>query len=409
MDIGAVGSLLIFFSILIALILVGLLALSYAAYSFLVTLTSTAAGNDEIIWPGEPIQDWLFKVWYLGWLLAVCAAPATLLVGALGLSKPLSALCLAGALWLVFPVVLLSSLSAPSRFIILRPVIVWMLLSHLGATLRFYAGSGFIVLACAALVFTAVFGLRGMPLLDQPLITVPLAAVVTGAGCLIYARLLGRLAFIVSQTHGEKRKKHRQERSEEADRVESFDPWSSPEEEDRVEERAGPHRRPPKGPAKKNKLRAGRTNQAFDPWAMPADEPIRKKTKPSPSPAAPPEDPYGPAEGTYEILPEAVAPSAAESSPSHSRLDREEVKPYAVSASSDGGPPNLPPVQPEISKLEEELAAPRRLPPLPKWPLVTGVYGFPFYPQTVGPCGTVMLGFLAVIGLARLLLFVFPF
>jgi hypothetical protein len=408
MDIAAAGNLLIFFSVFVASILVGLLVLSYAAYSFFVTLTSTAAGNDEVIWPGEPITDWLFKVWYLVWLLGVWAVPASLLIGVFGLSRPLFVLCLAGVLWLVFPVALLSSLSAPSRFIVLRPMILALLLRHFGVTLRFYAGSGLVVLVCGALSYAALFGLRQVALFDQPVISVPLAAMVGGAGCLIYARLLGRFALIISQSPTGRRKKQSQGRPEEGDRVESFDSWSLPHAEHPAEEQPGPHRPPRNEVPPKKKLRARKASQAFDPWAIPKDEPIRKKTKPTPSAASLPEDPYGPAEGTYEILPDEGASPQGEPPPRPSRLDKEEAEPYAVSASSQETLPRLSPVHAEVSKLEEELAAPQRLPPLPDWPLVMGIYSFPFYPQTVGPCGTLMLGFLGLLGLVRLVLFVFP-
>src|ERR1700747_3245138 len=136
MDIGAAGHLILFFSILVGLILVGLLVFSYAAYSFLVTLIDTAAGTDEIIWPGEPIQDWLFKIWYLGWVLAVWAVPASLVVGAFGLRWPVFALWLVAFLWFIFPVALLSSLSAQTWLVVFRPTIVRLLVKHVGATLH---------------------------------------------------------------------------------------------------------------------------------------------------------------------------------------------------------------------------------------------------------------------------------
>jgi hypothetical protein len=288
-------------------------------------------------------------------------------------------------------------------------LIIQMLLRHFGTTLHFYAASAVVILVCGVLGYAALFGFRGIPLADQPILAVPLAAVVGGAGCLIYARLLGRLAFIASQSDGGRRRKHGVEWPEEADRVESFDPWSPPHEGHPVVEPPGPHGRPRKALPQKKKLRAKKTNQAFDPWAIPADEPIRKKTKPTPSSANLPEDPYGPAEGTYEVLPEDAAPSGPPLSPGHPRLEKEDADPYAVSPSPEAAPGNLPPVHTEVSKLEEELAAPRCLPPLPQWPLLTGVYSFPFYQQTVGPCGTLMLGFVGLLGLVRILFFVFPF
>jgi hypothetical protein len=107
---------------------------------------------------------------------------------------------------------------------------------------------------------------------------------------------------------------------------------------------------------------------------------------------------------------EEESPPSPEPRPRFSDLDAEEPRPYAVSASSEEAPSKLPlPDAPAVSKLEEALAAPRRLPPLPAWPLVTGVYSFPFYTQTMGPCGTLAFGFFAVIALLRLLLHLLTF
>src|SRR5262245_24357180 len=132
-----IGNLLLFFSLFVALILFSLLVFSYAAYSFLLTFVNTAAGNDEVVWPGDPIQDWLFKLWYFLWLLALWAVPASLLLGFIGLSRAASAGVMLGLLWLIFPVTLLSSASATSQFIVLRPMIVGLLFRHFGATVVF--------------------------------------------------------------------------------------------------------------------------------------------------------------------------------------------------------------------------------------------------------------------------------
>jgi hypothetical protein len=418
MDIGAAGHLILFFSILVGLILVGLLVFSYAAYSFLVTLTNTAAGCDEVIWPGEPIQDWLFKVWYLGWVLAIWAVPASFVVGAFGLPRGLIVLWLAVVLWLLFPVGLLSSLSAQTWLVVFRPAIMRLLLKHLGATLFFYVCSGLIVLVCAALAYAAAFGLRPT-FLDQPVILMPLAAVVGAAGWLTYARLLGRIAHIISQTSPGTRRGRRQERSEGEEQVETFDPWGVPLEEPRAEHQTGraprlgrrPSSRPPQRPNRggpplpPERLRTGKPERAYDPWAIPAQEPIVRKTKPSPSL---PEDPYGPAEGAYEIAAEETYADPAESPARYTSPHEEKVEGYAVSAPRDEPGSKRPPVVPEISKLEEELAAPRRPPPVPDRPLVSGVFTFVFYPQTIGPCATIALGFFGVIALVRMLLSLFP-
>jgi hypothetical protein len=403
MDIAAAGILIIFFSLFIALVLVGLLVGSYAAYSFLLTLTNTAAGNDEVLWPGEPIIDWLFKVWYLSWLLAFWAVPASLVLGLLQLPAPRWALCLTALLWLIFPVSLLSSLSAQSQMVVLRPTIIRLLLKHFGATVSFYASSGLVVLGCAALGYAAVFGPS-----DWSLILVPLAGGVGAIGCLIYARLLGRFALLIGQSNSGKRKERERKPSDSVPPIETFDPWSLPEEKSHAQQKPKPRRRELNRELSNQKeTRSRKRSRAHDPWAMPVEEPIRKTTKPTP-PAAPlPEDPYGPAEGSYELSPEGVAP-LSEPPPSRSVFEEEEPEPYTVSAAA---PPSKlpPPVVPDVSKREEELATPRRPPAIPDRPFLTGVYNFPFYPQTAGPCGTLALGFLGVLALVRILLAVSPF
>jgi hypothetical protein len=408
MDIGAAGNLIIFFSLFVALVLVGLLVGSYAAYSFLLTLTNTAAGNDEVLWPGDPITDWLFKICYLGWLLALWAVPASLVLAVMQLPPPLTALCLAALLWLIFPASLLSSLSAHSQFVVLRPTIIHLLFRHFGATVRFYASSGLVVLVCAALGYAAVFGFGGAHAYDQPVLLVPLAAGAGAVGWLLYARLLGRMALLISRPDSGKRTARERKPSSYVPPVETFDPWSLPDEKARGHEKPRPHRQEPDRPlAEQKRMRPQKQSRAHDPWAVPAEEPIRKTMKPT-SPTAPvPEDPYGPAEGTYELTPEG-APLPPEPLSRRSVFEEEEPEPYAVSASA---PPSKlpPPVLTEVSKREEELAAPRRPPAIPDRPFLTGVYSFPFYPQTVGACGTLALGFLGVLGLARALLASFPF
>jgi hypothetical protein len=365
---------MIFFCLFVGLILIALLVFSYAAYSFLVTLTNTAAGTDEVIWPGEPIQDWLFKIWYLAWLLAIWAVPVSLLLSIVNVPKPLFALCLASFLWLLFPIGLLSSLSGASRLIVLRPAIVGLLLKHFGTTLAFYASSGFVVLICGTLAYTAVFGLPIARGLNQPVLLLPLAAVFAAAGWLIYARLLGRFAFIISQSGSGRRKERRHELSKEL--------------------------------PKQKKRRPKKPYRAYDPWTAPPDEPVRKPAQSTSSTPSRPEDPYGPAEGTYEMMADGTIPSPVEASDNDPTQDEEEVRPYAASSLEATTAHKLPaPTLPEVSKLEEELAAPRRLPSLPPMPLVIGVYSFPFYQQTIGPCGTLALGYFGVMGLSRLLLY----
>ena len=213
--------------------------------------------------------------------------------------------------------------------------------------------------------------------------------------------------MLISQPSSGKRKERERKPSGYVPPVETFDPWSLPDEKSRVHEKPKPRQEPDRQLAKQKKMRHKKRSGAHDPWAVPAEEPIRKTMKPTPPAAPAPEDPYGPAEGSYELTPEG-APLPPEPLPRRSVFEEEEPEPYGVSASA---PPSKlpPPVVPEVSKREEELAAPRRPPAVPDRPFLAGVYNFPFYQQTAGPCGTLALGFLGVLVLARLLLAISPF
>ena len=48
------------------------------------------------------------------------------------------------------------------------------------------------------------------------------------------------------------------------------------------------------------------------------------------------------------------------------------------------------------------------VPPPPAHPLWDGVFSFPFYKTTLGPLIVLTFGFLAVVGLFRALVFIFP-
>src|SRR5260370_15286099 len=123
-DFGAGAEVLIFLVLTVLQILLSLLVLAYTGDSFLNVFVDTAAGNDQVLWSKDPYQDWVFRFLYLIWLIAVWAVPATLVLKFFELPRPLFFVCLACALWLVFPGTLLSSLSASSNLVIFRGLIL---------------------------------------------------------------------------------------------------------------------------------------------------------------------------------------------------------------------------------------------------------------------------------------------
>src|SRR5262249_52198797 len=169
MEIASAASPILFFIISIVQALLSFLVLSYAGYSFLTVFVNTSAGTDEVIWPKDPFQDWIWKTWYLVWLLAVWAIPAWLVANLLDPPLYIFALIVVGFLWLMFPIGLLSSLSASSKWIVIRPVIVRMFMQSILSTLAFYIISGLLLAGCLVLLYEAMLG---------PFYFVPLSAFV---------------------------------------------------------------------------------------------------------------------------------------------------------------------------------------------------------------------------------------
>ena len=177
----------------IATIIVGILA--YGSKSFLAILESTAAGRDEVDWGledsyYEAILDELTLAWLAGtWLLPLIAL-IQLFAPEMWRTNPLAILLLGGLdVWLFFPICLLSAYSAGSAFVIFRKEVFAVLARAARFTVRFYLATLLVVAAGVGLWVPALGGYPGL---------VPVAAGVGAACSLIYARLLGRLAWVLT-------------------------------------------------------------------------------------------------------------------------------------------------------------------------------------------------------------------
>src|SRR5581483_3918115 len=111
---------------------------SYAARAFLLTLEQTAAGSDEVTWPIEPWHDWLQYLLYLVGLSFLWLWPFYVACYFLELPKPIYGLGTLVFAWLIFPITLFSSLSGDSRWMILRPFILWRLLLNIRSLITMY-------------------------------------------------------------------------------------------------------------------------------------------------------------------------------------------------------------------------------------------------------------------------------
>src|SRR5262245_46447446 len=154
LTVGAAGPAIIFVCLLVLTGMISMALFAYAAYCFLVVVQQTAAGVDEVEWPGDPLYDKLPNVAYITCLLSVCLAPAGIIArttrdNALG-DSPLLTFCVAGALilWLFFPICLFSSLSASSTWLVFQPKVMRFFARSFGSVVVFYAVSGLMGTVC---------------------------------------------------------------------------------------------------------------------------------------------------------------------------------------------------------------------------------------------------------------------
>lgn len=239
-------------------------------------------------------------------------------------------------LWLLFPIVLLSSGSAGSPWMVFRPQVLGFMLRRPLATLAFYLSSGLLFAVCLFLGWRAFAG-TGLFWLVAP----PVAA----ATLFIYARQLGRLA------------------------------WQF----DRTGFRGRRTRPAPKGTAveapRPKKRKKSEVPQTTDPWAV-SEQGRPKKKRRSVTPQSDKLEAYGLAKD--DAPPPPPKPAAAESPWDQEPLGIQE-EPELSASKSEVWKADLP----KPTALDMKLAAGPELPPPPRIPLVSGVYTFPWYPDNV--------------------------
>lgn len=195
--VGAAGMAILFFMYLVAATILGAYVGAYAAHSFLTVVEDTAAGNDEVRWPHDPLVDWVWKFVYLGWLMATFLVPALIVARwwAAGLRPEVAFAKTVGTVavlfWLFFPITLLSSLSASSRWFVFSPAILPRFAQRPGAIAMFYLVTA---------PFMVVGGVSLRALLIADIYQLPFGAFGLACLLLLYGRLFGRLALILRHT-----------------------------------------------------------------------------------------------------------------------------------------------------------------------------------------------------------------
>ena len=182
---------LIFVPALAGCVMAGILLVCFAAHHYLTILESTTVGGREVTWMRETFLEFFWKAWYLGWLLGLCYAPAY--IGARLIAPGITErwLLVALALWVLFPIAQLSSLSAASPWYPLS-------LSALNRMARKpHLVLGFYLLSLPVLGLLAVAWYGSFQQMGS--LSVALAAAfLLILGMFLYARLLGRLAYVLA-------------------------------------------------------------------------------------------------------------------------------------------------------------------------------------------------------------------
>lgn len=178
------------------------LTLSYSAACFLPILIDTAAGNDRVKSWFDP--DW--KEWAVQFMYLVCMLFVALLVGhVIGVLADVRGetygLVLGVTTYVTFPIIVLSSQEANSMFIPLTLPILRSMVTSAWVWLMFYVLSGVLVGAAAVLILLESEVSPYLALMGSG----PILATV----CLIYPRLLGRLAWRASLTGARRRRRKR--------------------------------------------------------------------------------------------------------------------------------------------------------------------------------------------------------
>jgi hypothetical protein len=189
MNAAAAGPAMLFICFLALAAIVAVCLLAYIARCVLVVVEATAAGADRVHWPDEGYIDWVAQSLALIGLSVFLLFPAGIVAAAFGLP---TVYLIGPVLWLLFPIGTLSSLTGEMRWVFFRPVIATRMVQVLPWTLLFYLCSFLVVSLALGLWYVAVLISQSLPLLC-------LAAPLSAAMVLVYARLLGLLAWKMGQ------------------------------------------------------------------------------------------------------------------------------------------------------------------------------------------------------------------
>jgi len=165
---------------------------AYAGDYFFETVQDTAAGIDRVKWPDGGVKEKVFSFLYLFWLFVYTAIPLALLVTPLRfvLGTQVFFWSLIPSFLFVFPLGLLSSLANDSGTVVWNGNVFASLVRKPLTWLQFFAVTPLLLFFCLVLGALTIWG--------QLVFLVPVTGYVWSACLLIYGRLLGRVAWVIS-------------------------------------------------------------------------------------------------------------------------------------------------------------------------------------------------------------------
>lgn len=364
---------------------IGSLWAGYVSDAYLNIVQETAAGLDDVHWPDIAVFDWFARLLHLGWLVVFWLVPSSFLAMAIApawlRAEGGFASLLFLVVWLLVPVSLLSSMSAPSRWFVLY----WPFLRRLAKHPFHFLG---FLISTAAVLGIGVVSCQ-YALWHASVTFIFIGALALCASAILHARLVGRMAYQVAYHTPEKNKKsQKKERLPRATEVE--DPWAvPPEAEEQVLEIA--------------------------PQILESHEPISAALDDEEDEFSPNKKPYGVLEDNPASWQKAATPSYVEPSEPYEALPPEEkaafvmpmdgYKPVGADAETAERAVEVTKTEKarQPSPFEQRLARRRQLPPRPKMLFVSGVYSFLIYEGTLRAWLYMSLGAWMLIGLARLI------
>jgi hypothetical protein len=351
--IGGIGRGMIFVSALATLAFTGTLWLMYLCHCFLVVLTESSAGIDEVRWPGESVLDFAWKPVYCLLLLVLCGTAGGVIVAPFFVTGPVGfVVFFATFLWFAYPVALLSTLHAQNWFAVVDPALVGRLVRHPRALLLVTL----ITLPPVAATLALLWGLVARDVL----FALP-AAVVLPPAVFFYARAWGRLAWLVLNARETSKRERRP--LPKGVKLDVADPWAAPPEPEvpeveveEVHDEAITARPPPKRPDDD-----GEWSASFNPYGVMSEETARAEWQ-KPRPADPHDD-----DGGYGMGAPLPVPEEPKTLTEHYE---EEARKRRARMARVG---------------EEDETVPERKRRRPTFGLAFGgeLFLFPFYPQTV--------------------------